>query len=177
MEGQRPHNTHAYFVILWYVKTLSDTDFTQATVETEIMDKLQLTEHEILVPFHDVDPMNIVWHGHYAKYFEVARCVLLDNINYDYRSMAASNYAWPVVDMRTKYIKPISFDQTIIVQCYVKEWEYRLKICYEILDAQSREKLTSGYTIQVAVDMNTEEMCYESPDILYEKLGLEKSDS
>ncbi len=25
------------------------------------------------IPFHDVDLMGIVWHGHYAKYLEVAR--------------------------------------------------------------------------------------------------------
>ena len=28
---------------------------------------------EITVPFHDVDMMEVVWHGHYTKYFEVAR--------------------------------------------------------------------------------------------------------
>ena len=30
------------------------------------------------VPFFDVDMMDVVWHGHYIKYFEVARCALLD---------------------------------------------------------------------------------------------------
>ena len=25
----------------------------------------------IEVPFHDVDIMNVVWHGHYLKYFEI----------------------------------------------------------------------------------------------------------
>jgi acyl-CoA thioester hydrolase len=33
---------------------------------------------EILVPFFDVDSMNVVWHGHYVKYLEVARCALLE---------------------------------------------------------------------------------------------------
>ena len=32
---------------------------------------------EIEVPFYDIDPMDIVWHGNYIKYFEVARCALL----------------------------------------------------------------------------------------------------
>ena len=36
------------------------------------------TDTEILVPFFDVDTMNVVWHGHYIKYLEVARCALLD---------------------------------------------------------------------------------------------------
>ena len=26
----------------------------------------------IEVPFHDVDTMHVVWHGHYLKYFEIS---------------------------------------------------------------------------------------------------------
>ena len=32
---------------------------------------------EMQVPFFDVDMLEIVWHGHYVKYLEVARCALL----------------------------------------------------------------------------------------------------
>jgi acyl-CoA thioesterase FadM len=32
----------------------------------------------------DVDTMNVVWHGHYVKYLEVARCALLDKIGHNY---------------------------------------------------------------------------------------------
>jgi acyl-CoA thioester hydrolase len=37
-------------------------------------------EVELEVPFFDLDPMNIVWHGNYVKYLEVARCALLETI-------------------------------------------------------------------------------------------------
>lgn len=37
-------------------------------------------EVEIGVQFFDVDLIEIVWYGHYAKYFEAARCALIDNI-------------------------------------------------------------------------------------------------
>ncbi|MGH8486657.1 MAG: acyl-CoA thioesterase, partial [Pseudomonas sp.] len=40
---------------------------------------------EILVPFFDVDSMLVVWHGHYVKYLEVARCALLDRLEHNYR--------------------------------------------------------------------------------------------
>ena len=29
---------------------------------------------DVTVPFFDVDSMNVVWHGHYVKYLEIARC-------------------------------------------------------------------------------------------------------
>ncbi len=44
-------------------------------------------EIEIEIPFYDVDSAGIVWHGNYVKYFEVARCVLLDKLNYNYIDM------------------------------------------------------------------------------------------
>ncbi len=47
------------------------------------------------VPFHDVDAMNVCWHGHYLKYFEIGRAALLRTFDYDYREMQASGYLWP----------------------------------------------------------------------------------
>ena len=45
-------------------------------------------DYEFVVPFFDVDSMRIVWHGHYCKYLELARCKLLDKIGYNYKAMA-----------------------------------------------------------------------------------------
>ena len=62
----------------------------------------------------------------------------------------------------------------IIVHADISEWENRLKINYRIADKLTGARLTRGYTYQVAVNMTTDEMCYESPAILWEKLGLQK---
>ena len=95
------------------------------------------TETEIIVPFHDVDPMQVVWHGRYVKYFEIARCQLLESFDYNYEQMFDSGYAWPVVDMRIKYVKPLRFNQRVVVETQLVEWEFRLKIKYRIRDADS----------------------------------------
>jgi acyl-CoA thioester hydrolase len=131
-------------------------------------------EVEIEVPFFDVDLMEIVWHGHYVKYFEVARCVLLNQIGYDYMAMRASGYTWPVVDLRIRYAKPAKFGQKIIVHTHISEWENRLKMNYTLVDKETGYRLTRGHTCQVAVSIETADMCYESPAILWEKLGLIK---
>lgn len=128
---------------------------------------------EVEIPFHDVDMMDIVWHGHYVKYFEIARCALLDKIDYNYRQMRDSGYAWPVIDLVVRFVKPARFGQKIIVSAELTEWENRLKIHYQINDKQSGERLTKGHTIQVAVDMRNQEMCFVSPPVLIERLGLE----
>ena len=127
-------------------------------------------EVEIQVPFHDVDGMHVVWHGHYYKYFEVARTKLLQSIDYDVHEMKASGYSWPIVGTKCKYVRPILYDQLIQVSAKIQEYENRLKIIYRISDAKTDEKLATGHTTQVAVDMKNNEMCFVSPKILLKKV-------
>jgi len=132
---------------------------------------LLIAEVEIEIPFHDCDPMQIVWHGNYARYLEVARCELLRKFDYDYLAMNESGYLWPIVDMRIKYIGSAVFTQVIKVSAYLKEYETRLKVDYVISDANTGEKLTKATTVQVAVDKNTKEMQFNSPQVLIDKLA------
>ena len=129
-------------------------------------------EIEITPAFHDLDPMGVVWHGNYLKYLELARCALLQRFDYDYGQMRESGYFWPIVDLRTKYVRPARGNQRLKVRAEIVEWENRLKIAYRIRDAQSGEVLTRAHTIQVAVDSATGEMCYASPAILLTRLGI-----
>lgn len=131
------------------------------------------TKVDIEIPFHDVDVMHVAWHGHYAKYLEIARCALLDSVDYNYPQMEASGYAWPVIDMRIRYAQPLRFQQKIQVIADISEWENRLKIDYRIEDKATGQRLTKAYTIQVAVDVQNGEMLFASPNILLEKLGIE----
>lgn len=122
--------------------------------------------------FHDCDPMQVVWHGHYFKYFELARCALLQRHDYDYPQMSASGYLFPVVDARVKYIRPLRYAQPLTVVARIVEWENRLKLDYEIRDAASGEVLTRAHTIQVAVDAVSGEMLYVCPPVLGQRLGV-----
>ncbi|WP_223488435.1 acyl-CoA thioesterase [Pseudomonas sp. A-RE-19] len=123
------------------------------------------TDTEILVPFFDVDTMNVVWHGHYVKYLEVARCALLDKIGHNYDAMVASGYAWPVIDLQLRYVRGAVFGQKLNVRASLVEWENRLKISYLISDLSSGERLTRACSVQVAVDMSSREMQLASPKV------------
>lgn len=128
-------------------------------------------EVHIKVPFQDVDAMGIVWHGNYFRYFEEARAALLDKIGYGYFEMKSSGYAWPIVEVKTKFIKPLSIQQKIRVVARLIEYENQLKISYEVFDIETDERTTKGSTTQVAIDMSTNEMCFVSPRVLFDKLG------
>ncbi|MDR1889884.1 MAG: acyl-CoA thioesterase [Zoogloeaceae bacterium] len=125
------------------------------------------------MPFHDLDPLEICWHGHYVRYFELARTALLQTVDYDFPQMRDSGYAWPVIELFIRYAQPLLYQQRVEVEAYLMEWENRLKIEYLIRDVESGRRLTRGHTVQVAVDMRTREMCLESPAVLLEKLGVQ----
>lgn len=123
-------------------------------------------EIEMVVPFFDVDSMEVVWHGHYVKYFEVARCALLDKLGHNYTQMLAAGYAWPIIDLQVRYIRGARFGQKIIVRADLIEWENRLKLHYLITDAETGERMTRGSSVQVAVDIASREMQLASPRVL-----------
>lgn len=124
---------------------------------------------ELVVPFHDADPAGVAWHGNYFRYFDDARCALLADLGYDYRQMSESGYYWPIVKAEVKYIRPLPYGSSVTVVARMLEWEYRLKIGYEILDAQ-KVLVTTAHTIQVAVSMVTGEMSVGAPEPLRERL-------
>lgn len=118
------------------------------------------------VPFYDVDSYRIVWHGNYPKYFEEARCALLEKIGYDYQQMEASGFFFPVIDLNARYVKPLVFKQKVTIRAQLKQWEHKLLIDYLITDKDSGERLTKGSTTQVAVLMPGNVLQFESPQIL-----------
>jgi len=126
------------------------------------------SEIEVLVPFFDVDSMDIVWHGHYVKYLEVARCALLDRIGHNYQQMRDAGYGWPIIDLQLRYVRPARFNQRISVRADLVEWENRLKINYLIRDVETGERLTRASSVQVAVEIASREMLLTSPTVFVE---------
>lgn len=123
------------------------------------------SEVEVLVPFFDVDSMDIVWHGHYVKYLEVARCALLERIGHNYQQMRDAGYGWPIIDLQLRYVRPARFNQRISVRADLVEWENRLKINYLIRNVETGERLTRASSVQVAVEIASREMQLASPAV------------
>lgn len=118
---------------------------------------------ELEIPFFDVDSMQIVWHGNYVKYLETARCAFLDALGYNYLVMRERGYAWPVVKMDVKYIRPARFGQKVRVELMLTEYESCLRLDYTVYDAADGSKLTQASTTQVPVSLADGEMQYQTP--------------
>ncbi len=124
----------------------------------------------IEVPFYDLDPMGVVWHGNYVKYLEAARCDLLSKIGYTYTDMMNEGIAYPVATMDLKFIKSAVFSQKLKVVTEITEYDPALYIKYEIFDANTGEKLFKAKSMQICINAKTGESIYVPPKKFVEKL-------
>ncbi len=137
-------------------------------IELNSLNVLSASE-TLRIPFHDLDPGGIVWHGRYFKYFEFARCKLFEGIDYSYEEMKKSGFHWPVVDTKVRYVRPLLLNQVIRVTASLREWELRLIVDYRIKDEKD-VLYTKASTVQVPVDAQTLELHFGSPEILVQNV-------
>lgn len=128
------------------------------------------TSVTIRVPFEDIDMFDIGWHGHFAKYFEVGRCALLDDIGYNYLDMRDAGYMYPVVDLHIKFSKPVQFGQSILVEATLVEWEQLLRFKYRIQDEVSSELIARGASTQAATQCGSMELLRSCPEVFAAKI-------
>jgi acyl-CoA thioester hydrolase len=129
---------------------------------------------DVQVPFFDLDPAGVAWHGRYFQYFELARCALFEGFDYSYKQMESSGYLWPVADTEVRYVRPLTLDQKVRVTACLREWELRLVVDYKIEDAAG-VLYTKARTVQVPVDAETLELTLGSPQALIDNV-LERLD-
>ncbi len=129
-------------------------------------------EYEFKIPFHDLDPMNVVWHGNYIKYLEQARCDLFDKIGYTYFDMREDDYVYPIAKMSVKYIKPLVFNQELIIKTTIEEIEPAIRIKYKMYDKATVEKVFEGETTQIAIRSSDRQTVYNAPQRLKKLLGV-----
>jgi acyl-CoA thioester hydrolase len=69
-----------------------------------------------------------------------------------------------------RFVQALRYGQRIRVLAGLMEWENRLKVDYLVRDVASGKRLTTGYTIQCAVDARTWELQLVSPPALLDRL-------
>ena len=134
------------------------------------MKKELSAETEFTVEFYDVDSMNIVYHGNYIKYFEKARCVLLEKLGYTYINMQNTGWMFPVTSISAKYISSFTFLDRVRAKAILTEYENCIKIKYELYNAKTGKLCTKGESTQMAIDVRTMESCMVCPKVFVENV-------
>lgn len=125
------------------------------------------------VPFHDLDPLQIVWHGNYFKYFDIARFGLFKQVGIDlYQYLVRQQIVFPVTRSSVKHIVPLRFDDEFICTATVVEAVYKIAIAFEIRLVENGTVCTRGKSEQLCVKVPQMEMQFEIPGDIRRALGF-----
>ena len=94
-----------------------------------------MISHEIKlrVRYAETDQMGYVYYGNYATYFEVARVETFRHIGFSYKEMEDEGIMMPVLEYKTKYIKPARYDDLLTIKILIKEKPgIRIRFEYEV---------------------------------------------
>ena len=120
----------------------------------------------IAVRFHEVDSMGVVWHGHYAAYFEEARRAFGARHGVDYPEIAARGLMAPVVNLWVDYLAPVRLtDPVDVVARLFRSEGAKLEFGYEI--RCDGRLLAEGGTVQVFTSPDGT-LCLAPPPFLRE---------
>ena len=129
------------------------------------MTQLFSTSVTLKVPYYDVDLMQIVWHGNYLKYFDVARQALFRKYGVDLqRYIEDTRYAFPIVRSTIKHMWPLRFDDEFTCTVVLKEARVRIVLDFEIKLISNGKLCAKGWTEQVAVLLPEMEMVFQIPE-------------
>lgn len=132
------------------------------------------SEVRMRVPFHDCDPMRIVWHGHYLKYFEVARDALLAECDVNLLQVAIdSGYLFPIIRSSIKHILPLKYQDDFICRATLIEARRKIVLEFEVIRESDGKRCVKGRTEQMGVIMETGESILEIPADIRNRLGFE----
>ena len=134
-------------------------------------------EIEMSVAFHDLDPLQVVWHGNYLKYFDRARFALFDHCGVDLHGYSQSaGFLFPVTRTRTKHIQPLRYRDRFVVRTTVREAHIRIVLDFEIRRLGDGVVTTRGRSEQVAVTWPGDELLLQIPEEIETALTRPETD-
>ena len=105
------------------------------------------------IPFHDIDSLGIVWHGHYYKYFELARTALYRSLDFDVDNMSRLGFSFPIIESQCRYTEALRYGQRVEISAQFREWEYYILIEYRINENGFGKRAAYGHTKQAVCDL------------------------
>jgi acyl-CoA thioester hydrolase len=130
-------------------------------------------ETTMTVAFHDLDPMQVVWHGNYFKYFDIARFGLFADHGIDlYDYMLTKHYVFPVTRTSIKHVAALRPFDDFICKAVVTEAEYKIAMEFSLRLKADGKLCARGKSEQVAVRYPEMEMAFEIPNDIRKALGF-----
>ncbi len=108
----------------------------------------------IKVPFHDCDPLFVVWHGRYFQYLEVARSALFARHKVDVEDVRALNYRMYVTDVHCRYMHPLSYNDEAEITARFTALTPLFRIAYDVRNLTAQRRSARAVTVLATTDAN-----------------------
>lgn len=130
------------------------------------MDKVKTLKSVLTttVRFSECDPLGMVWHGNYIRYFEDGREDFGKKYNFGYWDIyKKENLAVPLIHVECDYKKFVTFGEQITIETtYIDNPAAKIIFEYRILN-HNNETVCTGKSIQVFLEMNKKDLCITIP--------------
>ena len=125
---------------------------------------------QIRIHYALTDQMGVVYHGHYAQFYEIGRTEALRSLGITYKDVEALGVIMPVVEIHTKFLRPAKYDDLVTVVTTLREMPLHHKIVFygEIFNEKD-ELLNSGMVTLFFMDAKTMRRC-NMPEAIKEKI-------
>lgn len=124
---------------------------------------------EFRVPFHDCDPLQIVWHGNYLRYFELARTKLFQQLQLDVPDIRDLGYTMFVTETHCRYLYPLRYNDKVMVRARFSRVGAILRVSYGTFNVTKNRKSARAYT-ELAFTDRDGEFVSELPEVMYERI-------
>lgn len=131
---------------------------------------MYISETSIRVHYALTDQMGIVYHGHYAQFYEIGRTEAIRQLGFTYKDIEAMGIIMPVVDIHSKFLRPAKYDDLITVKTSLRNFPTGHKIIFhsEIVN-EAGQLLNSGDVTLYFMESQTMTRA-QMPEPLKEKL-------
>jgi acyl-CoA thioester hydrolase len=114
---------------------------------------------EVIVRFNEADPLGIVWHGHYIRYFEDGREAFGKKYGISYLDFYHQGLAVPVVSVQCDFKKPLRYGNQVLVEStLIHTPAAKLRFEFRIFESATKALVATGSSVQVFVDLKTFEL-------------------
>jgi len=140
------------------------------------MSKILTEKIEINVRFNEADPLGIVWHGHYIRYFEDGREAFGTKYGIGYLDFYQKDIIIPVVHVDCSYKRSLRYGDKVTVETtFIPTEAAKLKFEYKLYNTVKGELVATGSSIQVFLDKGTSVLQLTNPSFYEEwkkKMGI-----
>ena len=127
--------------------------------------KTSLTHTSTLdVKFSEADPLGIVWHGHFIRYFEDAREAFGKAFGLRYLDLYRENIVVPIIHIECNYRRILRYGHSIQLETtYIDSPAAKLLFDYSITDLNTGEVVANGNSVQVFMERESLELLLTIP--------------